>query len=98
MAKAGCTHTAVNVSKPGERAEKMLCFRWVNTALGNLKTAISGTLKSVRGHYVFRYFAEFQYRFNRRIDLKSLVGRLGHACARAKPRPYAMIRVVDVDG
>jgi hypothetical protein len=37
--------------------EKRDCFRWVNTVLGNVKTAIVGTLKSVAKRYVYRYLA-----------------------------------------
>lgn len=93
VTRAGCTHVPVNVTKAADHGEKLACFRWVNTVLGNLKTAVVGTLKSVRPHYVFRYLAEFQYRFNRRFDLKTVLGRLGRACANAAPRPYKMVRV-----
>ena len=72
VTRAGCTHEPVNVTKASDHGEKLVCFRWVNTVLGNLKTAVAGTLKSVRRHYVFRYLAEFQYRFNRRFELKSM--------------------------
>ena len=33
-------------------------------------------LRQVRAH---RYLAEFQYRFNRRFDMKSILSRLLHA-------------------
>ena len=94
VTRAGCTHEPVNVTKASDHGEKLVCFRWVNTVLGNLKTAVAGTLKSVRRHYVFRYLAEFQYRFNRRFDLKSMFRRLAFACTNAAPRPYASVRVV----
>ncbi|OGB02066.1 MAG: hypothetical protein A3E79_17260 [Burkholderiales bacterium RIFCSPHIGHO2_12_FULL_61_11] len=48
----------------------MSCFQWVNTMLGNLKTAASGTYHAFAfGKYGYRYLAEAQYRFNRRFDL-----------------------------
>jgi hypothetical protein len=40
-------------------------FKWVNTALGNVKAAIVGTYRSINSKHVPRYLAEFEYRFNR---------------------------------
>ena len=68
-------------------------FRWVNTFISNLKTAISGTYHHVNfAKYRHRYLAEAQYRVNRRFDLPSLVGRLVHACARTQPCPEKRLR------
>ena len=44
-------------------------FKWVNTALGNIKAAIVGTYRAIDQKHVPRYLAEFEYRFNRRYDL-----------------------------
>ena len=98
VTKAGCTHEAVNVSKAADHGEKLACFRWVNTALGNLKTAITGTLKSVSPRYVFRYFAEFQYRYNRRFDLPEMLDRLACVATRAAPRPYKSLKIAHAAG
>ena len=98
VTRAGCTHTAVNVTKASQHAEKMVCFKWVNTALGNLKTAIVGTLKSVAKRYVPRYFAEFQYRYNRRFDLPAMLDRLAVIAVRAPPRPRGMLKLRDATG
>lgn len=52
----------------------------VNTVLGNLKTAMTGTYHSIKfAKYAHRYLAEVQYRFNRRYDLRSILPRLIHA-------------------
>jgi len=61
--------------------------------LGNLKTTIAGTFKSVAKRYVPRYFAEFQYRFNRRFQLADLLPRLACIATRAAPRPYEVLRL-----
>ncbi len=45
---------------------------WVNTMLGNLKSALHSTYHAVRPKYVQRYLSEFEYRFNRRFDLSQL--------------------------
>ena len=98
VTRAGCTHIPVNVTKSSQHGEKMLCFNWVNIALGNLKTAIVSTLKSVAKRYVPRYFAEFQYRYNRRFDLPALLGRLAYIAARASPRPRKALKLRDAAG
>ena len=93
LARVGCAHEPVNVTKANNHSEKLSCFKWVNTITGNVKTAISGTLKAVRPRYAFRYLAEFQYRFNRRFDLAAMLDRLAYVATNAKPRPYQAIRV-----
>ncbi|MBP1152816.1 hypothetical protein JOD69_004685 [Methylocaldum sp. RMAD-M] len=70
-------------------------FHWVNTMLSNLKTAIAGTYHAFKVEkYAKRYLAEFQYRFNRRFDFKTLLPRLARAAVFAKPRLHAKIRRV----
>ena len=93
VTRIGCSHTPVNVTKADTHGEKLACFRWVNTILGNVKTAVVGTLKSVAKRYVFRYLAEFQYRFNRRHDLPALLARLASVAPRAAPRPYKSLKI-----
>jgi transposase-like protein len=69
-------------------------FRWVNTVISNLKTAIRGTYHHIKVHkYLARYLAEAQYRLNRRFDLPSLVGRLLHASVRTQPSPETWLRL-----
>ena len=86
------------VAAQHRHSEKLPCFRWVNTVLGNVKTAIVGTLKSVAGRYVFRYLAEFQYRFNRRFKLPELLNRLASVATRAAPRPYKTLKILHMAG
>ena len=93
VTRADCTHEPVNVTKADNHGEKLSCFKWANTITGNVKTAIAGTLKAVRPRYAFRYLAEFQYRFNRRVDLAAMLDRLACVAANAAPRPYQAIRV-----
>jgi hypothetical protein len=65
-------HTAF-ITGTGQQAARHPQFRWVNTLLGNLKTAITGTYHAIKfPKYAQRYLAEAQYRFNRRFDLKSI--------------------------
>ena len=54
----------------------------INTILGNLKTAMTGTYHAIKfAKYAHRYLAEVQYRFNRRYDLRAILPRLVRAAA-----------------
>jgi len=99
VTKAGCLHEPVVVSQTlTGRSETLFCFRWVNTVLGNLKTAIRGTCHAIRRPYVPRYLAEFQWRFNRRFDLRGMLDKLAAAAVRQAPTPYQAIRIAHVGG
>jgi ISXO2-like transposase domain len=57
----------------GAKSVKMPAFRWVNTLLGNLKAGLSGTYHAFHfDQYGHRYLSEFQYRFNRTGNLKTI--------------------------
>ncbi len=70
--------------------------RAVNTMLGNLKTAISGTYHAFDfAKYAPRYLAEVAYRFNRRFDLKTILRRLITASVQTRPSPLPYIRMAE---
>lgn len=82
-----------HVTGSGRQAAKRVEFRWVNTMLGNLKTALAGTYHSFdHAKYAARYLAEFAYRFNRRFDLAAMLPRLLRAAAVTKPQPLTALR------
>jgi len=87
---ADCTHFPM-VTGPGSRAAKWAPFKWVNTTLGNIKTALAGTYHHVSPKHAQRYLASFAWRFNRRHQLDSLTERLAYACTRTAPHPYRVI-------
>jgi hypothetical protein len=85
------------VTGGGKAAVKLPQFRAVNTVLGNLKTALSGTYKAFDfKKYGHRYLAEFQYRFNRRFHLGVMLQRLAIVAVRCKPHPEYVIRAAEV--
>ena len=91
----GATHERY-VTGSGRKAAQMPQFKWVNTMLGNLKTALSGTYHSFdHVKYGARYLAEFSYRFNRRFDLAAMVPRLLRAAAVTRPLPLKQLRWSD---
>ena len=77
----------------GKGSVKLPQFQAINIVLGNLKTALCGAYHAFDfAKYAHRYFAEAQYRFNRRFDLRSILQRLVRAAAATLPRPAAVIR------
>ena len=88
----GATHERY-VTGSGRQAAQMPAFKWVNTVLGNVKTALSGTYHSVAyAKYAARYLAEFAYRFNRRFDLAAMLPRLLRAAVTTRPLPLTVLR------
>jgi ribosomal protein L37AE/L43A len=85
VAEAGLRHVPVvtGCGRPDE-----VRFKWVNTGLGNLKGALVGTCRSCDAHHVDRYLAAYEWRFNRRFDLRANLGRLARIAARTAPAPY----------
>ena len=95
VADAGCAHQVVKTGS-GPRAARTPAFKWVNTALGNIKAAITGTYRAINSKHVPRYLAEFQYRFNRRYDLAAMIPRLIWAAVRTTPMPYRFLKLAEV--
>jgi ribosomal protein L37AE/L43A len=72
-------------------------FHAVNTLIGNLKTALTGTYHAVKfAKYAYRYLAEAQFRFNRRYNLRAILGCLVRAVVATPKQPERGIRVAEV--
>jgi transposase-like protein len=95
VTKAGCRHKAI-VTGSGPKAAKTPTFKWVNTALGNVKAALVATYRAVREQHAARYLAEFEYRFNRRYDLGEMIPRLASVALATAPMPYSLLKLADV--
>ena len=95
---SGAAHERT-VTGGGAVSAKMEKFRAVNTLLGNLKTAYSGTYHAFDfAKYAHRYLAEVQYRFNRRFDLSVILARLLRASSVTSPHPERRIRAAEQCG
>jgi hypothetical protein len=57
----------------------------VNTTLGNIKAAITGTCRRFSPAHAGRHLASFAWRHNRRFRLQSMIPRLVHSAARTGP-------------
>lgn len=75
----------------GWRSSKHPAFKWVNTILGNLKGNILGVCRWVSAKHLPRYLSEFQWRFNRRFNLGTILTRLLRAAALTPPMPYNLL-------
>lgn len=94
----GAEHQRV-VTGGGRASVELPQFRAVNILLGNLKTAIAGTYHAFDfAKYAHRYLAEVQYRFNRRFDMRAILGRLLTAMVAAPACSEHRIRAAEVSG
>jgi len=89
-AEAGLEHRAM-VTGSGKRAAGWSPFKWVNTTLGNVKAALTGTYRQVSPKHAGRCLGSFARRHDRRFQLDSLIPRLVHSAVRTGPLPYAML-------
>jgi transposase-like protein len=92
--KAGCSHRPM-ATGAGKKAANWTPFKWVNTTLGNVKTALAGTYHHVGPKHAQSYLTSYAYRFNRRFQLDSIVERLAWAAVHTAPQPYRVV-VADV--
>ena len=93
MAEAGLAHTVIRTGS-GPRRPTEPAFAWVNTVLGNVKSAIIGTCRALRPQHTARYLAAYDTRFNRRFELDRNVERLARVAARTAPMPYRSIAAI----
>lgn len=89
---AGCVHDKI-VCGGGRASVEEPEFYWVNTILGNLKSALRSSYHSFRPKYAQRYLSEFAYRFNRRFDLAGMIHRLAYAALRTVPMPEKLLKI-----
>jgi hypothetical protein len=93
--EAGCQHQVIKTGS-GPAAARTPAFKWVNTALGNIKAAIVGAYRATHEKHVPRYLAEFECRFNRRYDLAAMIPRLAWVATRTPPMPYQFLKLAEV--
>ena len=88
--EAACSHQAIRTGS-GRQAARMASFKWVNTTLGNIKSAITGTYRKLGPDHAGRYLASFAWRYNRRYQLQTMIPRFVHSAARTQPMPYRLL-------
>lgn len=88
--EAGYEHK-VHIVGNSRDPQKSAPFNWVNTILGNLKTALAGTFRKLSSLHLPRHLAAFQYRFNRRFVLGDMITRLIYVSLRTPPMPKRLL-------
>lgn len=92
--EAGFDHKVVIVGNSKD-PKKTSSFNWVNTILGNLKSALSGIYHKLSSSHFPRHLATFQYRFNRRFVLGDMINRLVFVSLRTLPMPARLLKIAD---
>jgi len=92
--QAGCAHVSI-VTGGGAQSVTKEEFTWVNTMIGNVKNAITGTYHAINPKHLPRYLAEFCYRFNRRYQLEDLLPRFVYIALRTPPMPSRLLSMAE---
>lgn len=92
--EAGFKHSAVIVGNSRDPF-KTAPFNWVNTVLGNLKSALAGTYHKISSAHLPRHLATFQYRFNRRFVLGDMIKRLAFVALRTFSMPGRLLKLAE---
>jgi len=90
LSKVGCSHE-IHIVGNGKNPHKTAPFNWVNTLLGNLKTALAGTFHKLSKHHLQRHLSTFVYRFNRRYNLPDILKRCTYIALRTPPMPKRLL-------
>jgi hypothetical protein len=95
-AEHGAVHRRV-ITGGGKASVQDDRFWAVNTLIGNVKTAITGTYHAFAfSKYAHRYLADVQFRFNHRYWMRSILRALMHATLAAPPMPERRLRLAEV--
>jgi hypothetical protein len=91
---AKSNHFYISTNKHKELSRKI--FKWLNTVLGNVKTAIRGVYHSISDKHVPRYLAEYCYRFNRRFNMGGMISSLLKHAVNTSPMPRRLLKLAEV--
>jgi len=97
VTKSDCAHERI-VTGGGPTCVDIEEFKWVNTLISNVKTALAGTCHSVSPQHLPRYLGEFCYRFNRRFNLKDMMKRFIYVAVRTPPMPGKLLTMAGLYG
>ncbi len=88
--EAACSHRAIRTGS-GRKAARVASFKWVNTVLGNIKCAVTGTYRKLAPDHTARYLASFARHYNRRYQLQTMIPRFVDSAARTDPMPCRLL-------
>ena len=70
-------------------------IHWVNTMIGNVKRSLHGTYHSVSSKHLPRYLAEFNFRFNNRFNMSSMIEIFVKQAMKTKPLPQHKLKLAE---
>lgn len=91
---ANSNHFSISTSKSKDLSR--IVFKWLNTVIGNVKTAIRGVYHSISDKHVPRYLAEYCYRFNRRFNMGAMIKILLKHSISTTPMPKRLLTKAEV--
>ena len=87
-------HHSINTEGIYKNPDNKL-FHWVNTMISNEKRSLHGTYHSISSKHLPRYLGEFNFRFNNRFDIGSMIDvSVNHAVV-TKPLPRHKLRLAE---
>lgn len=96
VAGMGIVHDP-HVTGGGAASAQHPSFMAINTVLGNLKTAFSGTYHAFGFRkYASRYLGQVQFLFNHRYDLRAILTQIVKAACASSARPLRLLRAVEL--
>ncbi len=95
LSEIGFAHESI-ITGGGPKSVKIPNFKWVNTVVGNVKTALHGAFHALSKRHFARYLAEFCYRFNHRHDLKGMFSQLIRDASNTPPIPQRLLTIAEV--
>jgi hypothetical protein len=75
----------------GRTSAQIPAYNWVNTLLGNVENATTGSYHAIRGQQAPHYLAEIP-EFNRRYDHTAMILHFLQVPVRASPMPYRFLK------
>ena len=90
-------HHSINATGLYEDPENTF-FHWVNTMIGNVKRAIHGTYHSISSKHLPRYLAEFNFRFNNRFQMGSMIETFIKQAVTTNPMPHYKLKLAETSG
>lgn len=71
-------------------------FHWVNTMISNVKTSLHGTYHAISSKHLPRYLGEFNFRFNNRFDVGSMIDIFIEQAVITKPLPRHKLKLAEL--
>ena len=79
----------------GPQSVKLPYFKWVNTMISNVKRSLHGTYHAISLKHLPRYLSEFNFRFNHRFHMESMIAALIRDGVHTAPMPSRLLKLAE---